>query len=74
MIFFKGGVCHESVCEFAGTEENVTKHVEVAKAKSKKSKKQKAGDKSWTLQKLDASKARCFKSWRQKLDALKAGA
>ena len=41
-----------SVCEFAGTEENVTKHVEVTKAKSKKQKakaraKAKMGDKSW---------------------------
>ena len=49
----KGGVCHESVCEFAGTEENMTKHVEVTKAKSKKQTKAKAkakmGDKSWML-------------------------
>ena len=51
------------MCEFAGTEENVTKHVEVTKAKSKsKSKKQK-----------HETKAGRFKSWRQKLDALKAG-
>ena len=53
-MFSRGGVCHESVCEFAGTEENVTKHVEVTKAKSKKQKakakaKAKMGDKSWML-------------------------
>ena len=70
------------VCEFAGTQENVTKHVEVTKAKSKKQKAKakakngrqkldalKAGDKSWSTLKAGRSK-----SWRRKLDALKAGA
>ena len=58
------------MCEFASTEENVTKHVEVTKAKagdkSKKSKSKSKGQKRET-------KAGRFKSWRQKLDALKAG-
>ena len=55
-MFFKGGyVMRLCVCEFAGTEENVNKDVEVTKSKSKsKSERQeldalKAGDKSWTL-------------------------
>ena len=51
------------MCEFAGTEENVTKHMEVTKAKKQKAKSKKQ---KWE------TKAGCFKSGRQKLEHFKS--